>query len=200
MKKIGIMGGTFNPIHNSHLAMAQDALEQFDLDEILFIPSGTPYLKDVSKVLPGKVRFQMCQAAIADNPNFSISDIEVNREGNTYTCDTISTLKKQNPDSCYYFIVGADSLFYMENWYHPERIFGEVIILAAVRDDKAEEELNTKINELRDKYQCEIFPLKTQANSLSSTYIRECVREGKSIRYYVPTSVMQYIIEHHLYQ
>lgn len=200
MKKVGIMGGTFNPIHNSHLAMAQDALEQFSLDEILFIPSGTPYCKDVSKVLPGSIRYDMCQLAIKDNPSFRISDIEILREGNTYSYETIAELKRLHPDVQYYFIVGADSLFYMEKWYHPERIFGEVVVLVAVRDEKKEEQVLSKIEELKTKFTGEICLLKTQANSLSSTYLRDCVKEGKSIQYYVPNSVKKYIQDHSLYQ
>lgn len=198
-KQIGIMGGTFNPIHNAHLAMAQDALEQFHLDEIVFIPSGTPYLKKTSEVLTGQIRLEMVQLAISDNEKFSLSNIEIEREGNTYTCETIAELRKKNPENTYYFIVGADSFFYMENWYHPEEIFGKVILLVAVRDLVTEEKLNEKILELREKYQCQIEFLRIQATELSSTYLRKCVKDGRSIQYYVPKQVNQFIKDKGLY-
>lgn len=198
-KKVGIMGGTFNPIHNSHLALGQVALEQFHLDSVLFIPSGTPYLKDSAQVLPGKIRGEMTELAILDNPDFSISYIEVEREGNTYSFETIHDLKAQNPDTDYYFIVGADSFFYMENWVNPEGIFGEVPLLVAVRGNVSREALQNKIDEMKEKYHCEIFAMDFCASDVSSTYLRELVRKKQSIRYYVPKKVEQYILEHHLY-
>lgn len=192
-KKVGIMGGTFNPIHNWHLAMAQQALEEFDLDSVLFIPSGTPYLKDQREVLPGEIRAKMTELAIADNPSFSLSKMEIEREGNTYTYETIASLKEQNPGTEYYFIVGADSFLYMENWVKPEKIFGEVILLVAIRDGIEKDELILRMEEMIRKYSCDIRLLTVKYSDLSSTYLRKCVKSGKSIRYYVPLKVCEYI-------
>lgn len=199
-KKVGIMGGTFNPIHNAHLSLAQSALENFSLDSILFIPSGTPYLKDSNEVLKGEIRAKMTELAIADNPSFSMSMIEVYREGNTYTYETIAELKAQNKDTDYYFIVGADSFLYMENWVKPEKIFGEVSLLVAIRDGIDPTQMQVKIDEMKAKYDCEIYLLTFVANDLSSTYLRACVREGRSIHYYVPRAVEEYIRSNNLYR
>ena len=116
VKKVGIMGGTFDPIHNGHLVIAQAALDTMNLDEVLFIPSGTPYLKDLTTVLSKKERVSMTGLAIEDNPGFALSTIEIDREGNSYSYETLEELKKQNPDVEYYFILGADSLLYLEKW------------------------------------------------------------------------------------
>lgn len=123
LKKIGIMGGTFNPIHIGHLIIAEKAREQFGLDHVLFMPSGMPYMKDCREVLPGKTRTKMTELAIQSNLFFAISTIEVEREGRTYTYETLEYLRTQNPDTEYYFILGADSLWKIEEWKHPERIF-----------------------------------------------------------------------------
>ena len=125
-KRVGIMGGTFNPIHLGHLIVAENAYEELKLDEVLFIPSGTPYMKDTAEVLAPKIRISLVGEAIDDNPHFALSTIEVDREGNSYSYETIEALKKANPDTEYFFLVGADSLFAMEEWMHPERIFAEV--------------------------------------------------------------------------
>lgn len=198
-KKVGIMGGTFNPIHNWHLALAQEALEQFKLDSIMFVPSGTPYLKDNREVLKGSVRAQMTELAIADNPAFSMSMLEIEREGNTYTYETIESLKGQNPDTEYYFIVGTDSFYFMENWKCPEKIFGEVILLVAARDSVSQEKLISDIDDMKKKWNCDIRLLSVKNSELSSSYLRECIRNGKSIHYYVPKAVEEYIVKNQLF-
>ena len=148
MKKIGIMGGTFNPIHMGHLIIAEKAREQSGLDKVLFMPSGIPYMKDSRQVLPGKVRAQMTELAIRSNPFFDISTMEVEREGRTYTYETLETLRAQNPDTKYYFILGADSLWKIEEWRYPERIFAACHILAAVREEKTTEDMKEQIHYL----------------------------------------------------
>lgn len=136
MRKIGIMGGTFNPIHNGHLAIAEKAREQFSLDQVLFMPSGVPYMKDQREVLPVQARCAMTALAIKDIPGFELSAIETADAAqgkNTYTCDTLRKLKIADPDAAYYFILGADSLYALESWKNPELIFRNCTILAAVR-------------------------------------------------------------------
>ena len=127
MSKIGILGGTFNPIHNGHLLLAEQARCFYGLDQVLFIPSGCSYMKRQEEILPGEIRFQMVQLAIADNPYFCASDMEIVREGNSYTCETITRLHAQYPEDELYYIVGADTLFQMEFWKNPEQIFTQCI-------------------------------------------------------------------------
>ena len=197
-KRVGILGGTFNPIHLGHMLIAENAYETFDLDEILFIPTGKSYLK--SDVLDSKTRITMTGVAIEDNPHFALSTIEVDRDGYSYSYETIAELKKNNPNTDYFFIVGADSLMYMENWKNPELIFPEVTVLVALRKGTSDVELKTKID-----YLCEKFPgsdiriLPINEVAISSTEIRERVKEGKSIRYMVHYRVIEYINKYKIY-
>ena len=151
MKKVGILGGTFNPVHMAHLIIAEIAREEAGLDDILFIPSGCSYLKDASDILPAKDRIHMTGLAIEDNSHFALSTIEIDRGGNSYTCDTLLELKHRYPDQEYYLIVGADNLFTMEEWKDPEVIFGNAKILAAVRGSKKRADMEEKIAELKEK-------------------------------------------------
>lgn len=194
------MGGTFNPVHVGHLMIAEKAREQFQLDEVLFIPSGVPYLKNLDEVLPGKVRLEMTRLAIEENPFFTISSIETEKESNTYTYETLEILHDKNPNTQYYFVLGADSLYAIENWKHPERIFADCQILAAVRDDKETTDLEAQASRLKEKYNAEIYLLQTGRIDLSSSMIRRLVKEGKSIRYLVPDPVYDYIIKNKLYK
>lgn len=198
-KRTGIMGGTFNPIHIGHLLLAQTAKDTFALDQILFIPSGHPYMKDGSAVADKETRMAMTRLAIEDNRDFTVSSMEVEREGNSYSYETIAALKKMEPDTEFYFIVGADSLFHMEEWRCPEKIFGECVILAAVRDDKNKEKLEKQTIHLKEKYEAEIWLLPLEEITISSTDIRNRLKQKKSIRYMVPDKVIAYIEEHHLY-
>ncbi|MGL5260148.1 MAG: nicotinate-nucleotide adenylyltransferase, partial [Lachnospiraceae bacterium] len=184
-KRVGIMGGTFNPIHLGHLILGENAYEELELDEILFVPSGNPYMKNYVDVLDTKTRITMTGDAIEDNPHFALSTIEVDRDGNSYSYQTIETLKENNPNTDYYFIIGADSLFLMENWMHPEKIFPEVTIAVAVRGEYDHEKLDQKIEELKEKYKGTIVKLSCRSVDISSTNIRKRVKEGKSIRYMV---------------
>lgn len=200
IKKIGIMGGTFNPIHIGHLLLAETAKEIFLLDKILFIPSGYPYMKDTSEVVDKKMRMEMTRLAISDNPSFSISSIEVDREGNTYTFETLIELKNQQPNTEFYFILGADSLYDMELWKNPETIFSYCVILAAVRDDKRQKELGEQIHYLERKYNAKIKLLPLKEMAISSTDIRNKIKCNKSIRYMVPDKVIAYIKKNRLYE
>lgn len=135
------MGGTFNPIHNGHLAIAKKAREQFALDQVLFMPSGVPYMKDQREVLPIETRCAMTALAIKDLPGFELSEIEMSdvaQGKNTYTCDTLRKLKIADPEAAYYFILGADSLYAIEKWEKPALIFQNCTILAAVRREEPE--------------------------------------------------------------
>ena len=198
-KKVGIMGGTFDPIHYGHLILAQNALETYELDEIMFVPSGTPWLKDSTKVLSKNKRVSMTGIAIEDNANFALSTIEIDREGNSYSYETVEELKKQQPDTDFYFILGADSLLEIEKWKHPDRLMAECILLAAVRDNCDEEGLQKQIAYLHGKYSADIRILPARRVDISSTDIRDLIAEGKSVRYMLPDQVIKFIEKNHLY-
>ena len=194
------MGGTFDPIHYGHLMLAQNALDTFLLDEILFVPSGTPWLKESTKVLSKNKRVSMTGIAIEDNPNFALSTIEIDREGNSYSYETVEELKKEQPDTDFYFIMGADSLLEIERWKHPDRLMADCTLLVAVRDDCDKEGLKKQIAYLTDKYQADIRILPANRMDISSTRIRQMIQEGKSVRYMLPDQVIRFIQKNHLYQ
>ena len=199
IKRIGIMGGTFNPIHQGHLLLAEQAREYCELDEVLFIPSGNSYMKDSSEILDGEIRIFMTAAAIEDNPSFTLSTMEMEREGATYTCDTIQDLREKEPFAQYYFIMGADSLFSMESWKDPGEIFKNCILVAAARDSRDTFSLTEKATELQAKYQARIIILTERKIDISSSEVRSRIREGKSVRYMIPDKVIDYISSNHLY-
>ena len=199
-KKVGIMGGTFDPIHYGHLILAQNALDTFSLDEILFVPSGTPWLKESTKVLSKNKRVSMTGMAIEDNPDFALSTIEIDREGNSYSYETVEELKRLQPNTDFYFIMGADSLLEIERWKHPDRLMAECTLLVAVRDDCDREGLEKQIIYLTDKYQADIKILPANRIDISSTKIRQLIREGKSVRYMLPDQIIRFIQKNHLYR
>lgn len=199
MKKIGIMGGTFNPIHNGHLLLAQWAMDAEKLDEIWFMPTGISYSKANANILPGEERLHMVKLAIAENCSFFVSDLELNRSGYTYTYETMEELKGQFPEDKFYFIVGADCLHAFENWKEPARILQNCTLLAAVRGDASEEELEYKKNDLMERFGGEIKLFSFLHFEISSTGIRNRIKEQQSIRYLVPDAVRKYITEKGFY-
>lgn len=230
MRRIGIMGGTFNPIHNGHLAIAKKAKEQFALEKVLFMPSGVPYMKDRQEVLPVSVRCEMTALAIADIPYFELSLLEAaNAElgKNTYTFETLQKLRDADPKAEYYFILGADSLYAIENWKNPTLIFQNCTILTAARTEEADVSAKTqRLSEggtcekakngtycaalqdkllqqaqyLREKYHASVEILEFAGIDVSSTQIREKVRYNESIGRLVPKAVEQYISENECYR
>lgn len=199
-KRIGILGGTFNPIHNGHLFMAEYAREACSLDKVLFIPTGVSYMKKAADILPGEERMRMLELSIESNPYFEVSDIELKRLGNTYTFETLEALKSQYPASELFFIVGADCLFTIANWYKPKRIFANCTLLAAGRNHATQETLEEKKKYLEKEFQAHIILLDFPTMDISSTTIRENVYCEKSIRYMVPEKVYDYIYEKGFYQ
>lgn len=198
-KKTGIMGGTFNPIHIGHLLLAENAKETFGLDEILFIPSGLSYMKSGIKIADKWMRLEMTRLAVSDNPFFTLSSMEVEREGNSYTYETLELLRTSEPETEFFFIAGADSIFAMGSWKNPEAIFRSCTVLAAVRGGTCGGDLDGQIEYLHKKYGARIERIEMKEIPFSSTDIRERIREGKSIRYMVPDKVADYIKEHRLY-
>ena len=198
-KKVGIIGGTFNPIHLGHLILAEYAYDEYQLDEILFIPSGKSYFKDPKTILDKKMRITLTGEAIEDNPHFALSTLETDRPGNSYTYETLEELRKKNPDVHYYLIIGADSLFQIESWKSPDIIMNNAIILAASRKDQGIDILKEKADELMKKFHSEIHILTCPMIDISSTDIRNRIKEGKSIKYLVKEQTENYIKKYQLY-
>ena len=193
------MGGTFNPVHLGHLLLAENAYSALSLDEVLFMPSGISYMKEQSAILDGRTRLEMTRLATEDNPHFRVSSLEVEREGYTYTSDTLRQLTGENPDTDYYFLVGADTLFSIESWREPEEIFHMAVLAAAVRDDCDLAALEKQADRLKELYNAKIVLLPAGRIEISSSRIRERISRGLSVRYMVPESVRLYMEENRLY-
>lgn len=210
MSRIGILGGTFNPIHNGHIQIAQAAYKQYQLDEILFMPNHIPAYKNTGSILPGFIRLQMVQLAIEEYPSFYASDYELKREGITYTYETLRQLKKDHPNDSFFFIMGADSLFQFTTWKYPEKILLYTDILVACRDGNDDFAIAKKIEELNTFYRTNAFHIiQIQKINCSSHEIRKalskqtdsdlCVeQQAKALQ--LPIKVLQYIKSNHLYQ
>ena len=182
-KRVGIMGGTFNPIHYGHLRLAQEAQQQVLLDKILFMPSGRSYMK--KNVLDTQKRVEMTALAIKQYSKFELSLIEAQKTGNTYTCETLQYLTRTNSDTQYYFIIGADSLFQIEQWRSPKQIFEFAILICAIRDDYDFDTIRKKGEALAESG-ADIIYLNTPKWDISSTDIRAKVKSRISIHGLVP--------------
>lgn len=199
-KKIGIMGGTFDPIHVGHLILGEKAYEQLQLDKVLFMPSGNPpHKRHREGRATDAERTEMVRNAIRCNPHFELSLIEMHKDGYSYTYRTLEMLKKEHPDTDYYFIIGADSLLNFSTWKEPKRICQAATMVVAVRDHVSERLLNEKMTELSEKFHGTFLSLNTMNIDVSSEMIRSWIREGRSIRYYVPDDVIQYIYKNKVY-
>jgi len=202
--KLGIMGGTFNPIHNGHLVTAAEALHQFELDRVIFIPSGDPPHKNFHEEKIAEHRYLMTVIATSSNKNFFVSRIEIDRKGKSYTVDTLKKLKKiYGKDSELFFITGADAILEILTWKRTEEIIELCYFIAATRPgydlsrlEDLKKNLNDKINNnINDK----IFIMEVPALAISSTDIRKRVAEQRPIDYLVPEGVSNYILKHGLY-
>ena len=201
MKRIGIMGGTFDPVHNGHLLLGKQAYEEYDLDEIWYMPSHIPPHKKDRMITEEEARIEMLRLAIQDCPYFVLSDFEMKREGNTYTAHTLALLKEEYPDYQFYFIIGADSLFQIERWYHPEEVMKLTSLMVSGRDyPDAERTFDEQIAYLTEKYGAKIYPLHNEEVDIASSDIRKRIAEGKDITKDVPKAVEQYIKAHGLYR
>lgn len=193
-KKIGILGGTFNPIHNGHLMLAKEAYEQHNLDKVWIMVSPNPPHKAGTTIVDVTHRNNMVKVAIEPYSFMELSTYEQRREGYIYTAETLTLLKKDYPENEYYFIIGGDSLENIEKWYHPEIVLANCILLAAGRDDLFNEALISRINELNEKYNADIRMVKMQPMDVSSTEIRAGDFDD------IPDSVRKYINENQLYK
>ena len=205
MHNIGILGGTFNPIHFGHIAMAEIALSYCCLDKVYVMPSGISYLKKDMNVPDGQVRFDICKIAVSNknNPNIIVSDFEIQKSGNTYTYDTVQNWKKTNPEDNINFIVGADSLFYIENWKFPDLIFENTALICFSRGNQySQREIEEKADYLRRNYNAVITLINDAIPDISSTAIRQMIinkSNPEDICKYISLDEYMYIKENHLY-
>lgn len=199
--KIGIMGGTFNPIHNGHLIIAEQARQEYQLDLVLFIPAGVPPHKQQDSILNSFLRCEMIQCAIESNPNFKLDTREVDSTEISYTYLTLESLSEQYPDAKLYFIMGEDSIYAVSSWRRPKDIFSLATILIAVRNDASNySRMENQITEIQKQYSCSMEIIHSPSIMIASSDIRSKVAKHQSIRYLVPDSVAQYIIDHDLYK
>lgn len=198
--KIGILGGTFDPIHNGHLYIAKKAMEKFSLSKVLFIPTGVSYMK--TGVSLAVHRYEMTRLAVKDFPEFEISDLEVFRGGNTYTYQTVQELKKEHPDDKFYFIIGTDTLFMMDKWRNFEYLFENLTLIVADREGQDNDRQEKKAEEYKKKYHAKIKFLNEDRYNISSTQVRSAFKITNP-QYHTtpdcPAAVIQYAEENHLY-
>lgn len=188
--RIGVMGGTFDPIHHGHLVAASEVAHSFGLDEVVFVPTGKPWQKQ--HVSPSEHRYLMTVIATASNPDFTVSRVDIDRDGPTYTIDTLRDLKAQRPDAELFFITGADAVAQILSWRDHDELWDLAHFVAVSRPGHV---LSTDGLPTDDVSQLEVPAL-----SISSTNCRERVADGQPVWYLVPDGVVQYIAKHHLYR
>jgi nicotinate-nucleotide adenylyltransferase len=196
IKRLGVMGGTFDPIHNGHLVTAEEALHQFHLDEVAFIPTGRPWMKAGREVAPAEHRYLMTVIATASNPRFSVSRLEIERDGPTYTVQTLQELRRTADGELeLFFITGADAMLEIFQWKDPEEVLGQAHFIAATRPgyDLARFERQASSSHPN------VSVMQVPALAISSTDIRRRVASGLPIRYLVPDAVVTYIRKAGLY-
>ena len=199
--RVGVFGGTFDPVHLAHLVLAEQCREQAGLDQVLFVPAALPPHKQQQPLTPFEKRVEMLQLAIAGNPAFRVEEIEKNRPGPSYTVDTLAKLHQARPGDQLFFILGSDSLRELPLWYEPRRILELAGLLVNPRPDA---DLPTEA-ELRAALQIDAaFPLRQQVIesppiAISSRDIRKRIAEGRSVRYLIPRAVEAYIADKGLY-
>lgn len=199
--KIGIMGGTFDPIHIGHLILGENAWQQLGLDTVIYMPAGNPPHKQHREGrATDRQRMDMVQLATTINPHFVVSGYEMNEDGFSYTHRTLEHMHKVYPDSELYFIIGADSLFDFDTWREPQKIADLSTLVVATRNHTSTEKMDAAIRHVREKYHADVIRLDTENIDVSSKMIREWIRDGHSIRYYVTADVEQYIMKYRLYR
>ncbi|HEY0259507.1 MAG TPA: nicotinate-nucleotide adenylyltransferase [Lacisediminihabitans sp.] len=191
-RSIGIMGGTFDPIHHGHLVAASEVMQVFHLDQVIFVPAAMQPFKAGRRVTPAEHRYLMTVIATASNPSFDVSRVDIDRGGMTYTIDTLTDLRAREPDADYFFITGADALAQIAQWKDADRLFDMAHFVGVTRPGHV-----LDANGLpRDS----VSLLEVPAMAISSTDCRERVQEGKPVWYLVPDGVVQYIAKYDLYR
>ncbi|GFZ31147.1 putative nicotinate-nucleotide adenylyltransferase [Clostridium zeae] len=198
-KKIGILGGTFDPIHNGHIYIAYEAKRLLDLDEIIFVPSGNPPHKDEKNITDSHLRYKMVDLAIRCYDGFVTSDYEVNKQGLSYTYETLMYLKDTLKEAELYFITGADCLIDLEKWKNVNLIMDNCNFVVFNRPGYTKEELYDEKRLVEKKYNKEIIFLDLLQLDISSTWIRQRIREGYRVDFFVPDEVSKIIRDNRLY-
>jgi nicotinate-nucleotide adenylyltransferase len=195
-RRVGLMGGTFDPIHYGHLVTAEEAVMQFGLEEVVFVPTGHPWMKADRKVSSPEHRYLMTVVATASNPRFSVSRVEIDRAGPTYTVDTLRALGAEYPDAELFFISGADAILEIIEWKDPEDVLSLAHFIAATRPgyDLARFEAAAPTSHPK------VSTMNVPALAISSSDIRRRVREGRAIRYLLPEGVKSLIEKVGLYR
>ncbi|MFC1999015.1 nicotinate-nucleotide adenylyltransferase [Chloroflexota bacterium] len=197
--KIGIMGGTFDPVHIGHLIVAEEARYQLGLDKVVFLPAGRPWFKSDRIVTEGKVRLEMIKSAIKDNRLFEVSDLELEREGPTYSIDSISELREQFGGAELYFLIGLDALAEIHRWKHPDELIGMCQVIGLTRPGYTDFDWSNIKKRIAGASQ-KIKIIQVSQIGVSSGDIRMMVQNGISVRYLVPDAVVRYIEEKGLYK
>ncbi|MCA0337668.1 MAG: nicotinate-nucleotide adenylyltransferase [Actinobacteria bacterium] len=190
-RRLGVMGGTFDPIHHGHLVAASEVQSLFDLDEVVFVPTGQPWQKEGREVAPAEHRYLMTVVATASNPHFTVSRVDIDRDGKTYTIDTLRDLHLAYPDWELFFITGADALAQILSWKDADELFDLAQFIGVTRPGYELSEAGLPA----DRVHLQEVP----AMAISSTDCRERVRSGEPVWYLVPDGVVQYINKHQLY-
>jgi len=191
--RIGVMGGTFDPIHHGHLVAASEVADFFTLDEVVFVPTGQPWQKEDRKVSPAEDRYLMTVIATASNPRFSVSRVDIDRPGETFTIDTLRDLRaERGPEAEFYFITGADALTKMISWRDADELFKMAQFVGCTRPGHRLTMSDLPADQVR--------LVEIPALAISSTECRERVRGGHPIWYLVPDGIVQYISKRGLYR
>lgn len=201
MRKIGILGGTFNPIHNGHIHIGKEALKALALDEVIFVPTGRPRhkLNDAS-LLNENLRYRMVGLAIQGHEGFSISDYEINKKGFSFTYETLKYFSEIYKDSHLYFISGADCLINIYKWKNVADIFKRATLVVFNRPGFSKEDILAQKKKVEEDFNTEIIFLDVEPLEISSTDIRKAVKNQDEITDIIPKTVMNFIKEHNLYK
>ena len=199
MKKLGILGGSFNPIHKGHIELGLASYKEFNLDKVLFIPSGISYFKRDIYMPSGEVRLSMIDIAIKEYDFFESSDMEIKRPGDTHTVDTLHELKNIFPDYELYFIGGADTLYSIEKWVEVEEIFKLTNLIISVRNGIKIDDLSVKAKEYKERYSANILFLESENFEISSTEIRSNISNYDYLTKFIPKGVCDYIYANKIY-
>ncbi|MGI6049690.1 MAG: nicotinate-nucleotide adenylyltransferase [Acetivibrionales bacterium] len=196
---IALFGGTFNPIHYGHLLICEGIREEYNLEKVVFIPARIPPHKDKNEIIQASHRLEMAKLAIKDNPFFEVSDMELKREGSSYTIDTVRIYKNLYNIDRMGLILGADSLINFETWRNFTDIFPLVDIYVASRPDSDAQTLEKTIQRFENEFEAKINKYSLRTMDYSSTEIRDRISKGLSIKYLVPPAVEEYIYKAELY-
>ncbi|MCV7306498.1 nicotinate-nucleotide adenylyltransferase [Mycobacteroides immunogenum] len=195
-RRLGVMGGTFDPIHNGHLVAASEVADRFELDEVIFVPTGQPWQKQGRKVSPAEHRYLMTVIATASNPRFTVSRADIDRGGATYTVDTLTDLRDANPGADLYFITGADALASILSWENWEQLFTLATFIGVNRPGY---ELSSDHIAHAELPSDGLSLVEVPALAISSTDCRIRAGQARPIWYLVPDGVVQYVAKHRLY-